>query len=112
MLTQVLSTEEYCDARVGPETGHMRAFEGPPPRPRAGRPWLLLFTALAAVSGFGLFPGTVGARAPAPLSRDHTAPDVRSTAGSGIFGRWFVDGFGLPAYSCLLYTSPSPRDRS
>ena len=33
---------------------------------------------------------------------------MRSTAGSGIFGSWFVDGFGLPAYR---YRLDPDRDR-
>ncbi len=35
---------------------------------------------------------------PAPLSAVHRHADVRSTYGSGAFGRWTVDRFGLPSY--------------
>jgi hypothetical protein len=35
---------------------------------------------------------------PALLSTDHRAAEVASAFGSGSFGRWTVDGFGLPAY--------------
>jgi Glycosyl hydrolase 36 superfamily, catalytic domain/Glycosyltransferase family 36 len=35
---------------------------------------------------------------PSSLSADHARPDVASTFGSGSFGRWVVDPFGLPAY--------------
>src|SRR3954471_16607336 len=38
------------------------------------------------------------AAAPAPLSADRDRADIASTHGSGAFGRWTVDGFGLPAY--------------
>ncbi len=36
--------------------------------------------------------------APAPLSRYQARADVASTFGSGSFGRWVVDSFGLPAF--------------
>lgn len=39
-----------------------------------------------------------GQSAPAPLSADQAPADVASTFGSGSFGRWTVDRFGLPAY--------------
>ena len=35
---------------------------------------------------------------PPPLSADRSSADVASTYGSGSFGRWIVDRFGLPAY--------------
>jgi hypothetical protein len=41
---------------------------------------------------------SASARAPAPLSADHTPARVDSTYGGGGFGAWFVDGFGLPAF--------------
>ena len=34
--------------------------------------------------------------------------DLASTYGSGSFGRWLVDGFGLPAYR---YNVDEARDR-
>ena len=36
--------------------------------------------------------------APAPLSADRSLPDTSSTYGSGHFGTWTNDRFGLPAY--------------
>jgi len=36
--------------------------------------------------------------APAPMSADTTPADINSTYGSGHFGRWEVDQWGLPAY--------------
>ena len=38
------------------------------------------------------------AAAPAPLSADRSPVNVASTFGSGAFGRWSVDRFGLPAF--------------
>ena len=49
---------------------------------------LLLFTSAA-----------LGAtHTPAPLSADHSPVDINSTYGSGDFGQWGVDQFGLPVY--------------
>ena len=42
------------------------------------------------------------AAGPPPLSADRSLPDVSSTFGSGSFGRWRVDGFGLPAYDYAI----------
>ena len=46
-------------------------------------------------------------RCPAIALRSTSAP----SAGSGIFGRWFVDGFGLPAYRYRLDPDRDPRTR-
>lgn len=45
--------------------------------------------------------------APPALSRDTAQPSIASRYGSGSFGRWEVDEFGLPAY---LYTANEQRD--
>jgi Glycosyl hydrolase 36 superfamily, catalytic domain/Glycosyltransferase family 36 len=82
MLTQVLGTEGYCN--------------------RALRLAALILAIGAA---------TASAAGPAPLSQDRSRPDVRSAAGSGIFGSWFVDGFGLPAYRYQLDPDRDPRTR-
>ena len=42
--------------------------------------------------------GVAAAGPPAALSSDPGRADIASTYGSGSFGRWRVDGFGLPAY--------------
>ena len=57
-------------------------------------------TALVAlVVGLALPAGTAAREsAPALLSADQTRPNVASGFGSGSFGRWIVDAFGLPAY--------------
>ncbi len=54
---------------------------------------LILVTALAGPVAAGTRP-----LAPPPLSADRTRPDIASSFGSGSFGRWIVDRFGLPAY--------------
>jgi hypothetical protein len=49
--------------------------------------------------------------APAPLSAERDRSDVSSTRGSGVFGRWFVDRFGLPAYRYRIDEARDPRAR-
>jgi len=53
---------------------------------------LIVAAAIAAV----LAPSAPAA--PPPLSADHSPVDTASSYGSGSFGQWTVDGFGLPAY--------------
>lgn len=67
--------------------------------------------ALAAVcAGATLLGAPAGAgAAPAPLSADETRPSIASAEGSGSFGRWRVDRFGLPAYDYRLDQSTDPR---
>ena len=69
-----------------------------------------LFAGLALLTGLAFAPGA-NAAAPPPLSADHARPDIASTTGGGIFGRWFVDGFGLPAYRYRLDPDRDPRTR-
>ncbi|MBJ7328563.1 MAG: hypothetical protein JHC95_01630 [Solirubrobacteraceae bacterium] len=57
-------------------------------------PRLVLVLALALVCPAAL----ARADGPAPLSADTRAPAIDSTVGSGAFGHWVVDDFGLPAY--------------
>jgi hypothetical protein len=65
----------------------------------------LLMTILAAPNmAWGSCAGS--ACAPSPLS-DSGRVDLASTFGSGSFGRWEVDRFGLPAYA---YTADEARD--
>jgi hypothetical protein len=50
------------------------------------------------------------AAAPPPsLSRAHTRVDIRATFGSGSFGRWTTDEFGLPAYRYTLNELIAPQ---
>ncbi|HEY1828066.1 MAG TPA: hypothetical protein VGF87_08600, partial [Acidimicrobiales bacterium] len=58
---------------------------------------------------FALQAGGAGAAlpVPAPLSADTTPSDINSTYGSGHFGNWFVDKWGLPAYN---YTADEMTD--
>src|SRR5579884_3857121 len=51
---------------------------------------------------------TGNAIAPPPLSADTAPADVNSTYGSGDFGRWGVDDFGLPFYSYDIDEATDP----
>ncbi len=51
---------------------------------------------------------TAHAAGPPPLSTDSTPAPINSTYGSGDFGRWTVDGWGLPAYRYTLDEAHSP----
>jgi hypothetical protein len=48
-------------------------------------------------------------RAPAPLSADRSPVHIHSSYGSGSFGRWRVDGFGLPAYRYAIDEQAAPQ---
>jgi hypothetical protein len=53
---------------------------------------------ISCVAGIAALPAPASARQPPPpLSAAHGA-DIRSTYGSGAFGRWAVDRFDLPSY--------------
>src|ERR1700722_11531904 len=58
---------------------------------RARSAFLAVALSLAGASG-------AHAAGPAPLSADHAPAPINSAYGSGDFGRWSVDSFGLPAY--------------
>jgi hypothetical protein len=58
----------------------------------------LLLTAASAALG----------AAPPPLSADTSSPSVASTYGSGHFGQWAVDPWGLPAYDYSIDEQTSP----
>jgi hypothetical protein len=59
---------------------------------------------------FLLSPAVAGAQpAPSPLSRDGSSVNLDSTYGSGHFGRWTVDQFGLPAYRYDMDETRDPR---
>jgi hypothetical protein len=47
--------------------------------------------------------------APPPLSQDTSPVDVASTYGSGSFGSWTVDRFGLPAYQYTIDEETAPQ---
>jgi Glycosyl hydrolase 36 superfamily, catalytic domain/Glycosyltransferase family 36 len=51
------------------------------------------------------------AAGPAPLSGQRERVDISSRYGSGVFGRWFVDRFGLPAYRYRIDEERDPRAR-
>jgi hypothetical protein len=84
-----LNTEEYPDAGAG----------------------VVLRVATLAIALLMASAGTAGAAGPARLSADREPVDIHSRAGSGIFGNWFVDGFGLPAYRYRLDPDRDPRAR-
>src|SRR4051794_33486112 len=65
----------------------------------------LIILALAAAP-----PGAALA-APPRLSHDHSSPSIKSTYGSGSFGRWAVDAFGLPAYRYTIDEDTAPHAR-
>jgi hypothetical protein len=67
---------------------------------------VLPFAALALLAALA---PSAAAAGPKPLSADNDRPDIRSTAGSGIFGSWIEDGFGLPAYRYRLDPDRDPR---
>jgi cellobiose phosphorylase len=48
------------------------------------------------------------AAAPAPLSQDHARANIDSTYGSGKFGTWQSDRFGLPSYSYAIDELTNP----
>jgi hypothetical protein len=49
--------------------------------------------------------------AAAPLSEDVALPNIASTYGSGVFGQWTVDSFGLPAYRYTMDEETNPLAR-
>ena len=66
---------------------------------------LLLVVVVAAAVALSL--ARVARAAPAPLSADSSSPSIASSYGSGSFGRWGVDSFGLPFY---LYAADEQTD--
>src|SRR5437588_10391466 len=84
-------------------------------RPRAARSRrcsvrsrLAVAAALAATIA-----GSAPAHAAAPpfLSRDRSPADMRSTYGSGHFGSWGIDRFGLPFYTYRVDEQHNPKAR-
>ena len=62
-----------------------------------------------AMAAAALAGATGAAAAPAPLSRDAARVDIASAHGSGAFGRWRVDRFGLPAYRYAIDEETAPQ---
>lgn len=54
-------------------------------------------------------PAARSADVPPPLSEDPAVVDIASTEGSGSFGSWTVDRFGLPAYRYTMDEDHDPR---
>ena len=67
---------------------------------------LLLAGALLVLGASG-----VAEAAPAALSGERSPADVRSTFGSGVFGRWSVDRFGLAGFRYLVDQQTFPPAR-
>jgi hypothetical protein len=63
---------------------------------------------LAAVLAISLGLAAAALAAPAPLSADHSSPPISSAFGSGSFGKWTVDSFGLPAYDYTIDQATNP----
>jgi hypothetical protein len=71
-------------------------------------------TALTALAGVAMAVAPAAARAataPAPLSADTSTPSIASSYGSGSFGHWLGDSFGLPVfdYSADETTDPDAK---
>lgn len=66
-------------------------------------------TALTPTSGRSTAPVSTNEIPPLPLSSESKRVDIRSSAGSGVFGRWAVDRFGLPAYDYTIDQTTDPR---
>jgi len=63
---------------------------------------------LLAVGALWVAGGEPAAAAPPPLSADTGPVNISSTYGSGDFGRWRVDGWGLPAYDYAIDQNRDP----
>jgi hypothetical protein len=64
--------------------------------------------ALAAVAAAVAPAAARAAATPAPLSADTTPASIASTYGSGAFGQWKVDPWGLPAYDYAIDEQSNP----
>ncbi|HEU0023033.1 MAG TPA: hypothetical protein VFQ12_00280 [Thermoleophilaceae bacterium] len=65
---------------------------------------------MSALTMAVLIPSSAAA-APAPLSSERGRVDISSSRGSGVFGRWFVDRFGLAAYRYRIDEARHPNAR-
>src|ERR1700748_1501084 len=69
-----------------------------------GRRWIVLAAAAALVAA-----GPAEAKAPKRLSGERARVNIASTRGSGVFGTWRVDAFGMPSYSYTADEEPDAR---
>ena len=65
-------------------------------------------TLACAVALGALWTGTAHAASPAPLSGDRSSPPISSAYGSGAFGQWTTDRWGLPAYGYQIDEMTNP----
>lgn len=61
-----------------------------------------------ALAGLGSWASPALADGPAPLSAERVSPDISSTYGSGHYGQWAVDAWGLPAYDYTIDQATNP----
>src|SRR5438445_7421031 len=73
-------------------------------RGAAGAAFTLVLLSLSALPA-----SAVAGGAPPRLSHDNSPPDISSTDGSGNFGQWFVDRYGLPAYRYNIDQQTAPQ---
>lgn len=73
-----------------------------------------LICALVAATLLGLITGPAAVAGPRPgppaplLASPTPGTDIASSYGSGVFGHWFQDGFGLPAYDYTIDQQTNP----
>ena len=105
------------DAVAGHALPHPALARRPLPEGEAGklRTWIkiniiLTVALLAAACGNSAPPVTTAVRTgTAPLSQENKLPDIGSERGSGVFGHWGVDRYGLPAYDYTMDQVTDPR---
>jgi Glycosyl hydrolase 36 superfamily, catalytic domain/Glycosyltransferase family 36 len=78
-------------------------------RRRAGRLGVVVAVGMAALSVCAEALASGAPPAPAPLSATPTRVAIASSHGSGAFGSWGVDGFGLPRYRYTLDEETAPQ---
>jgi hypothetical protein len=69
----------------------------------------MIFRAALAAAAIGLTCPPVAEAAPGLLSESGLRAEISSARGSGVFGRWTTDEFGMPAYDYRLDEAVDPR---
>jgi len=78
-------------------------------RRRAGRLAAIVAGGVVALSACPAALAKSAPTAPAPLSATHSRVSIASSYGSGSFGSWGVDGFGLPRYRYTVDEQTAPQ---